>query len=78
MYADSAKLGRKRSCVNNKISNLSEEGVGGVPGKRATRLVRIGINETKGIFIEVWGCFDDRLIGRVSNELSVVEIDDGV
>jgi hypothetical protein len=78
VYADSAKFTRKRSCVNDKISDLSEEGVGRVPSERATRLVWVGVDEPESILIEGWGSFDGRFIGRVADELSVVQIDDGV
>jgi hypothetical protein len=78
VYADSAELDRERGCIDDQVANLPEECVGGVPSKETSRLVWVRVDYTEGVLVEVWRGSDDGLVGRISDQLGVVQINDGI
>lgn len=78
MYADSTELDGESGCIDDQVANLPEECVGRVPSKKTSRLIWIRVDYTEGVLVEVRRGSDDGLVGRISDQLGVVQINDGI
>lgn len=78
MNANSTEAGRKTGGVDDKVSDLTIESVGGIPSKGAAGLIRIRVDHAKSKLGEGAGSLDHGTVDRITDELGVEEIDDGV
>ena len=78
MNSKSTVTGGDSSRVKNKVSHLSVENIGGDPVGVVgivISVVCVSVDQTKSV--EVGGTLDDGEIGRITNKIGIILVNDG-